>query len=69
MTTTTMPTDRLLTEAEAAALLNLQPGTLRYWRSTGRIGQPPFVRIGRQVRYRASDLAAYMDGLTAGAGL
>ncbi|MEE1651831.1 helix-turn-helix domain-containing protein [Brachybacterium sp. J144] len=69
MSTATLTTDRLLTEAETAELLGLEPGTLRSWRSSGKQGQPPFVRLGRQVRYRASDLAEYMAALTAGEGL
>lgn len=56
----------LMSETEAAHRLGLRPGTLRTWRSAGKVGQPPFVRIGRQVRYRASDLADYMAALSAG---
>lgn len=60
----TLPADRLLTEKEAATLLGLAPNTLRTWRSTGREGQPPFVRIGRAVRYRTSDCAEFIAELT-----
>lgn len=56
----------LLTETEAANRLGLKPGTLRTWRSTGKPGQPEFVRIGRAVRYRASDLDGFMSSLTSG---
>jgi len=58
--------DFLVAETGAANILDLKPGTLRHWRCTGRVGQPKFVRIGRQIRYRASDLAEYIDGLSAG---
>ena len=33
---------------------------LRVWRSTGRYNLP-FVKIGRVVRYRRGDLAAFID--------
>jgi hypothetical protein len=61
--------DHLLSETETAELLGLRPATIRAWRSTGRPGQPPFVRIGSRVKYRASDLAAYIEGLSAGTEL
>ena len=41
-----------LLDCEAAAgLLDVTPGTLSVWRTTGRYGLP-FVKIGRKVRYR-----------------
>jgi hypothetical protein len=46
--------DALLNEAEAARFLNISPRTLQAWRSRG-FG-PPFVRIGRAIRYRRCDL-------------
>lgn len=62
--------ERLLGEAEAAKMLGLQPATLRRWRSTGEPNQPEFVKIGRSVRYRLSDVVAYMEALpTAGGGV
>lgn len=61
--------ERLLTEKEAAAMLGLQPSTLRRWRSVGQPGQPEFVRVaGRAIRYRLSDLTAYMGQLETGGG-
>ncbi len=61
--------DFLMTETATANLLGLKPGKLRYWRTVGKVGQPPYVRLGRQIRYRASDLAEYIDDLSAGAHL
>lgn len=62
--------DRLLTEKEAAALLGLQPSTLRRWRSVGQPGQPEFVRVaGRAIRYRMSDLLAYVEALPTSGGV
>lgn len=53
----------LLTGTEAAALLGIAPGTLNVWRSTGRYALP-FVKIGHNVRYRKSDLIAWLDSRT-----
>lgn len=60
---TTLPAERLLTEQEAALMLGLQPATLRRRRSTGDPNQPPYVHLGRSVRYRLSELTAYMAAL------
>lgn len=54
----------MLTTAEAAEMLGIQPQTLNLWRCTGRHGLP-FVRVGRSIRYRVSDLTAWLDGRTA----
>lgn len=66
MTTTTADLDKLLTEKEAAEVLGVRPGTMRHWRTTGRVGQPKFVRMGRQIRFRSSDLAEHIAALSAG---
>jgi excisionase family DNA binding protein len=49
----------LLQEWEAAKVLGVAPATLAVWRSTGRYNLP-FVKIGRKVRYRQSDLDAWI---------
>lgn len=50
---------RLLTEKEAAALLNCSIHKLQRDR---RIGSPiPFLKIGRSVKYRLSDIEAYLE--------
>ena len=51
---------RLLDEKQAAVHLTVSPGTLSVWRSTGRYNLP-FVKVGRMVRYRLSDLDAWLD--------
>ena len=59
--------DRLLSETEAAELVGFSKNTLRAWRVTGRPGgypPPPFIKCGRSVRYRLSDLRAWMDAHT-----
>ncbi|TVT61104.1 MAG: helix-turn-helix domain-containing protein [Azoarcus sp. PHD] len=53
----------LLDDKEAAKILDLSPGTLSVWRSTGRYNLP-FLKIGRKVRYRRSDLVAWMEKRT-----
>ncbi len=50
----------LLDEKQAAERLTVSPGTLSVWRSTGRYNLP-FVKVGRMVRYRMSDLDAWID--------
>ncbi|MCP5227682.1 helix-turn-helix domain-containing protein [Accumulibacter sp.] len=53
----------LLDEKEAAQVLDTSPGTLSVWRSTGRYNLP-FIKIGRNVRYRRSDLLAWLEKRT-----
>lgn len=53
----------LLTEIQAAEVLNLSIRTLQAWRVRG--SGPRFVRLsGRAVRYRNADLAAYIEART-----
>ena len=51
-------TTRALTEREVAELLGLSVATLRAWRHRGK--GPRFLRLGRSVRYLASDLADFV---------
>jgi len=53
-------TEQLITPAQAAQLLGVKEGTLSVWRSTGRY-DIPYVKIGRRVKYRPSDLDAYIN--------
>lgn len=48
---------RLLTTAEAAAALGLQPCTLNQWRYLRK--GPPYREHGKRVFYSAADLAAW----------
>lgn len=59
MVTAFLPTD-LLPESEAAKLLQVAPGTLSVWRSTKRYPLP-YIKVGRRVRYRRSDLEAWLE--------
>lgn len=44
---------------QAAKYLALSDSTLNKWRVTG--GGPPFIKIGRAVRYKVADLDAFLD--------
>jgi excisionase family DNA binding protein len=62
ITRTFQPSD-LLTDSEVAQYLRIQPHTLRVWRSARKHPQLPFVRVGgRCVRYRFSDVLAWVEG-------
>ena len=50
----------LLDEQQAANLLTVTSGTLSVWRSTGRYNLP-FIKIGRNVRYRRADLEVWLE--------
>jgi len=61
MTTGAMGDDEgLLTEQDAAELLQVPLSTLRRWQREGK--GPPCLRIGRQVRYRQSALQRWLTG-------
>ena len=54
------PKAPLLNEKQAAEFLGLKPRTLQAWRWSG--GGPKYVRLSaRAVRYRQSDLDAFVD--------
>lgn len=53
----------LLDEQAAARHLTVSAGTLSVWRSTGRYALP-FLKVGRMVRYRRSDLDAWLAART-----
>jgi excisionase family DNA binding protein len=49
--------DRLLTRAEAARLLNKPTSWLRWCERERRI---PFVKVGQHIRYRETDIEAWV---------
>lgn len=51
--------EELWTPKQTASYLNTTEGTLSTERYLGR--GLPYVKIGRRVRYRASDVRAYID--------
>ena len=50
----------LLDRQEAAAYLGLKPQTLANWAVT-RVHNLPYVKVGRNVRYRKQDLDAFIQ--------
>lgn len=50
--------DKLLDEKQVAALLRVSPKCLQGWRYRG--GGPRFVKVGRLVRYRMTDVEAFV---------
>jgi hypothetical protein len=58
----------LLDEKAAAEFLDLKPGTLSVWRSTGRYSIP-FLKIGHLVRYRRSALETWLESRTRANGV
>jgi excisionase family DNA binding protein len=56
--------DSLVTEVQAAELLHISIRTLQAWRI--KLTGPRFVRVGRAIRYRRSDLTAWIEANTVG---
>ena len=56
--------DSLLTQEQAAEILGVSPGTLEVWRSAKRYPGLIYVKVGRLVRYRRSDLLAWLESRT-----
>ena len=52
----------LISEERAATLLGMKGQTLAKWRVEG-VG-PPFVKVGRSVRYKEADLVAFIEART-----
>jgi len=59
--TTTPDLNRLLSTADAAELLGLQPCTLCAWREDGSQPGLAFFKLGKAVRYRYGDLLAFVE--------
>ncbi len=51
-----------MTTKEAAAFMGLRSNTLEIWRLRG--SGPQFVKFGRAVRYRLTDLESYIEAQT-----
>jgi len=62
-----LPGSDLLKETQAAEILDTSVGTLQVWRSTGRY-KIPFIKIGRNVRYKRTDLEAWIESRTRSTG-
>ena len=48
-----------INEKRAAEVLGVKVSTLTNWRTTGRYNLP-YIKVGRLVRYRVADLAAWI---------
>ena len=57
----------LVNVKEAATILDVSPGTLDVWRSTGRYNLP-FIKVGGKVRYRRIDLISWLEQRTRHSG-
>jgi hypothetical protein len=55
--------DELLTDEQTAGVLQVPTGTLANWRCARTEG-PPFIKVGRLVRYRRSDLDGWLTAHT-----
>lgn len=53
----------LVDERRAAEILGVRPNTLSVWRCTRRYDLP-YVKVGRTVRYRLTDLQAFIEQST-----
>ena len=60
---TTKGIPRLLNSEQVAEILGVEPGTLGYWRCTGRYNLP-YVKIGRLVMYKANDVNEFIQRRT-----
>ena len=54
-------TSDLLDDKKAAEYCHLSKKTLQAWRSARHENQPPYVKLGRRVFYRPSDLDAWIE--------
>jgi len=57
-TPATASTDEILEKPEAAERLKISTRTLDQWMRTGRV---PFLKIGKTVRFRWSDVVTHLE--------
>ena len=53
-------TTKLLTSEEVSEILGVHTHTLAVWRCTGRYNLP-YIKTGRLVRYKETDVLAFID--------
>jgi excisionase family DNA binding protein len=53
--------NRLLSTKEAAEYLGLKPVTLNKWRCYATKGKPPWISLGRTIRYSQEDLDEWIE--------
>jgi len=54
--------ERVLSDRDAAAYIGMSKSWLRHSRINGNTDAPPFVKIGRSVRYLRDDLDQWLEG-------
>ena len=54
---------QLLTEEQVSAMTGIAVATLRNWRSLRLTKGPPAVKVGYNIRYRATDVARWLANL------
>lgn len=64
MTAATKARTAPLTTPEAADYIGVKKHTLECWRSRQDKYGPPYIRVGRSIRYRIADLDAYLKANT-----
>jgi excisionase family DNA binding protein len=64
---TALNPNQLLNEAQTAELIGVSPQTLSIWRCSGRY-RLPYIRCGRLIRYRRSDVEAWLESRTVRTG-
>jgi len=64
--TPTSSSSPLLTPDQSAQMLGIAAGTLSVWRCTRRVDLP-YVKVGRAIRYRLSDLETFIAERTVSA--
>jgi len=57
----------LIDSQETAEILGISKSALEVWRTTGRY-KLPFIKVGRNVRYRRSDVLEWLDSRTRASG-
>ena len=58
---------QLLTEDQTAAYLSIRSQTLATWRATRRYALP-YIRVGRAIRYRLTDVEQFLTRRTVSCG-
>jgi excisionase family DNA binding protein len=55
--------NKLMTPQEVADFIGVSVETLNVWRATRRY-KLPYIKVGRLVRYRTSDILAFLESRT-----
>lgn len=58
-----MNSDKLMTPQDVAEFIGVSVETLNVWRATRRY-KLPYIKVGRLVRYRLSDILSFLETRT-----